>query len=88
MLLNFYKIIWCFIIRIYKKNHSTITLVERVSKALDNGKYVVDVFLDLGNCPPSASNYVENVCSYGVSSNYFILYAFLFSYKIFSFTDF
>ena len=35
----------------FRKNHSTshsiITLVERVSKALDTGKYVVGVFLDL-----------------------------------------
>ena len=31
----------------FRKRHSTITLVERVSKALDMGKYVVDVFLDL-----------------------------------------
>ena len=28
-------------------SHAIITLVERVSKALDMGKYVVDVFLDL-----------------------------------------
>ena len=37
--------------RQFGKNHSTshaiITLVERVSKALDTGKYVVGVFLDL-----------------------------------------
>ena len=35
----------------FRKKHSTshaiITLVERVSKALDTGKYVVGVFLDL-----------------------------------------
>ena len=35
----------------FRKNHSTshaiITLVERVTKALDTGKYVVGVFLDL-----------------------------------------
>ena len=35
----------------FRKNHSIgyaiITLVERVSKALDTGKYVVGVFLDL-----------------------------------------
>ena len=35
----------------FRKSHSTshaiITLVERVSKALDMGKYVVGVFLDL-----------------------------------------
>ena len=35
----------------FRKGHSTshaiITLVERVSKALDTGKYVVGVFLDL-----------------------------------------
>ena len=35
----------------FRKNHSPshaiITLVERVSKALDTGKYVVGVFLDL-----------------------------------------
>ena len=35
----------------FRKNHSTshaiITLVEKVSKALDTGKYVVGVFLDL-----------------------------------------
>ena len=35
----------------FRKNHSSshaiITLVERVSKALDTGKYVVGVFLDL-----------------------------------------
>ena len=35
----------------FRKNHSTshaiITLVERVTKALDTGKYVVGVFIDL-----------------------------------------
>ena len=35
----------------FKKNHLTshpiIALVERVTKALDTGKYGVDVFLDL-----------------------------------------
>ena len=35
----------------FRKNHSTshaiITLVERVNKALDTGKYVVGVFIDL-----------------------------------------
>ena len=35
----------------FRKTHSTshamITLVERVSKALDTGKYVVGVFLDV-----------------------------------------
>ena len=35
----------------FRKNHSTshaiIALVEKVSKALDTGKYVVGVFLDL-----------------------------------------
>ena len=35
----------------FRKNHSTshaiITIVERVSKTLDTGKYVVGVFLDL-----------------------------------------
>ena len=35
----------------FRKNHSTthaiITLVERVSKALDTGKIVVGVYLDL-----------------------------------------
>ena len=35
----------------FRKSHSTshaiITLVERVSKALDMGKYVVGIFLDL-----------------------------------------
>ena len=35
----------------FRKNHSTshaiITLVEIISKALDTGKYVVGVFLDL-----------------------------------------
>ena len=35
----------------FEKNHSTshaiITLVDRVTKALDTGKYVVGVFLDL-----------------------------------------
>ena len=35
----------------FRKNHSTthaiITLVERVSKALDTGKIVVEVYLDL-----------------------------------------
>ena len=35
----------------FRKTHSTshaiITLIERVSKALDTGKYVVGVFLDL-----------------------------------------
>ena len=35
----------------FRKNHSTthaiITLVERVSKALDTGKIVVRVYLDL-----------------------------------------
>ena len=31
----------------FRKSHAIITLVERVSKALDMGKYVVGVFLDL-----------------------------------------
>ena len=35
----------------FRKHHSTshaiITLVERVTKALDTGKYIVGVFLDL-----------------------------------------
>ena len=35
----------------FRKNHSTshtiITLVEKVSKAFDTGKYIVGVFLDL-----------------------------------------
>ena len=30
----------------FKKSHAIITLVERVSKALDMGKYVVGVFFD------------------------------------------
>ena len=31
----------------HSKSHAIITLVERVSKALDTGRYVVGVFLDL-----------------------------------------
>ena len=31
----------------FRKSHAIITLVERISKALDMGKYVVGVFLDL-----------------------------------------
>ena len=35
--------------RKYSTNHAIITLVERVTKALDTGKYVVGVFLNLKN---------------------------------------
>ena len=32
---------------VFEKNHAIITLVDRVTKALDTGKYVVGVFIDL-----------------------------------------
>ena len=40
----------------YSTSHAIITLVERVSKVLDTGKYVVGVFLDLKKAIDTVDN--------------------------------
>ena len=41
--------LWLEIYKLKPTSHAIITLVERIYKALDTGKYVVGVFLDLKN---------------------------------------
>ena len=59
----------------FRKGHSTshaiITLVERVSKALDTGKYVVGVFLDLKKAFDTVDHGIllEKLYLYGIGGN-------------------
>ena len=59
----------------FRKGHSTshaiITLVERVSKALDTGKYVVGVFLDLKKAFDTVDHGIllEKLYLYGIRGN-------------------
>ena len=59
----------------FRKGHSTshaiITLVERVSKALDTGKYVVGVFLDLKKAFATVDHGIllEKLYLYGIRGN-------------------
>ena len=58
-----------------RKNHSTshaiITLVEKVSKALDTGKYVVAIFLDLKKAFDTVDHIIllEKLECYGIRGN-------------------
>ena len=59
----------------FRKKHSTshaiITLVERVSKALDTGKYVVGVFLDLNKAFDTVDHSIllNKLYLYGIRGN-------------------
>ena len=59
----------------FRKHHSTshaiITLVERVTKALDTGKYIVGVFLDLKKAFDTVDHSIlqKNLEKYGIRGN-------------------
>ena len=59
----------------FRKNHSTshamISLVERVTKALDKGKYVVGVFLDFKKAFDTVDHAIlqRKLDSYGIKGN-------------------
>ena len=60
---------------VFRKNHSTshaiITLVERVTKALDTGKYVVGVFLDFKKAFDTVDHAIllRKLKCYGIKGN-------------------
>ena len=55
----------------HSTNHAIITLVERVTKALDTGKYVVGVFLDLKKAFDTVDHAIllRKLDSYGIKGN-------------------
>ena len=52
-------------------NHAIISLVEKVSKALDTGKFVIDVFLDLRKAFDTVNHdiLIKKLESYGIRGN-------------------
>ena len=55
----------------HSTNHAIITMVEKVSNALDTGKIVVGVFLDLKKAFDTVNHDIllKNIYAYGIRGN-------------------